>query len=126
MFEASFDHLHLRSLDPDAAGRFYVERLGATLSDRIEGPESLRVIVAFPGLRIFIERAPETTPAGGTMPHRGLEHFGLRVPNIEAAVAELEAAGVEFTMPITSRGPALRIAFLRGPDGVSIELLERK
>ena len=126
MIRASFDHIHLRSLDPDEAARFYVERLGATLADRIETPESLRVIVAFPGLRIFIERVPEGTAAGATAPHRGLEHFGLQVPDIEAAAAELMAAGVEFTMPVTARGPNLRIAFLRGPDGVSIELLERK
>jgi catechol 2,3-dioxygenase-like lactoylglutathione lyase family enzyme len=126
VFEASFDHIHLRSLDPDEAARFYVERLGATLTDRIATDDTLRVVVAFPGLRVFIERAPESTAAGTPMPHRGLEHFGLRVPDIEAAVAELEAAGVELTMPITERGPKLRIAFLRAPDGVSVELLERK
>ncbi len=126
MFQASFDHIHLRSVDPDETGRFYVERLGARLSDRIETADSLRVVVAFPGLRILIERVPPGTTAGATPPHRGLEHFGLEVSDIEAAVAELMAAGVEFTMPVTARGPGLRIAFLRGPDDVSIELLERK
>jgi lactoylglutathione lyase len=126
MFQATFDHIHLRSPDPDGAGRFYVERLGATLADRIEGPDSLRVVVTFPGLRILIERVPAGTAAGATPPHRGLEHFGLQVPDIDSAVSELLAAGVAFTMPVTVRGPGLRIAFLRGPDDVSIELLERK
>ena len=36
MFDATFDHLHLRSLDPDAAARFYVDNLGASLADRLE------------------------------------------------------------------------------------------
>jgi catechol 2,3-dioxygenase-like lactoylglutathione lyase family enzyme len=126
MFEAAFDHFHLRSLDPDEAARFYVEHLGAEISNRVETDTSLRVILVLAGLRLFIERAPETTPAGPSMPYRGLEHFGLRVADIDAAVAQLERAGVEFTMPITVRGPDLRIAFLRGPDNVSIELLERK
>ena len=126
MLQASFDHIHLRSLDPDAAAQFYVERLGATLADRIETADSLRTVIAFPGLRIFIDRVPAGSPAGATPPHRGLEHFGLQVPDIDFAAAELMAAGVEFTMPVTELRQNLRIAFLRGPDGVSIELLERK
>jgi catechol 2,3-dioxygenase-like lactoylglutathione lyase family enzyme len=126
MIEASFDHIHLRSLDPDEAARFYIERLGATLSDRIETADSLRAVIAFPGLRIFIDRVPAGSATGATPPHCGLEHFGLQVPDIDAATAELMAAGVAFTMPVTELRPNLRIAFLRGPDGVSIELLERK
>ena len=126
MLQASFDHIHLRSLDPDAAASFYVERLGATLADRMETADSLRAVIAFPGLRIFIDRVPAGTPAGAMPPHRGLEHFGLQVPDLDTAAAELMAAGVEFTMPVTQLRQHLRIAFLRGPDGVSIELLERK
>jgi lactoylglutathione lyase len=126
MFEATFDHLHLRSLDPDAAGAFYVDRLGGTVANRIETADSLRVVVALGGIRLFIERAPNSMAPGATAPHRGLEHFGLTVPDLDAAIAALEADGVVFTLPATSRGHGLRIAFLLGPDDVSIELLERK
>ena len=125
MFEAVFDHIHLRSLDPDAAGRFYVDHLGARLADRIETDKLLRVAVAFSGLDIFIDRVPEGTTPAASRPHRGLEHFGLKVPDLDAAAVELKGKGIEFTLEPVEFRPGLRIAFIRGPDDVSIELLER-
>jgi catechol 2,3-dioxygenase-like lactoylglutathione lyase family enzyme len=63
--------------------------------------------------------APPTTP------YQGLDHFGLTVKGIDAVAAELKAKGAVFTKePITIR-PGVRICFLRGPQGISIELLER-
>ena len=43
----------------------------------------------------------------------------------EKRAAELKAKGAEFTMEPNDIRPGTRIAFLRGPEGVSIELLER-
>ena len=58
-------------------------------------------------------------------PCQGLDHFGLTVKDIDAVAAEIKAKGVEFTKePITIR-PGVRICFIRGPQGISIELLER-
>ena len=56
---------------------------------------------------------------------QGLDHFGLSVQEIDAVVAELKAKGAQFTMEPTTIRPGVPIAFLRGPEGVSIELLER-
>ena len=56
----------------------------------------------------------------------GLDHFGLKVTGIDAIVADLKKKGAEFTMEPNDIRPGVRIAFLRGPEGVSIELLERK
>ena len=125
MVSASLDHVHLRSLDPDAAGRFYVEMLGAAHADRIEGPDSLRVVVTFGPLRLFIERVPPGTPDAPARPHRGLEHIGLSVPDLDSAASELKARGIRFTMEPKTVRPGLRIAFISGPDDASIELLER-
>jgi lactoylglutathione lyase len=58
-------------------------------------------------------------------PYQGLDHFGLEVKGIDAVVAELKKKGAEFTMEPNDIRPGTRIAFLRGPEGVSIELLER-
>ncbi len=125
MIAVSFDHLHLRSPDPDEAARFYVECLGGRVSDRIEGPESLRVVVQLGDVRLFIERVRADTRAGAIPPHRGLEHLGLLVADLDAAAAELRGKGVPFTLDPKEVRAGLKIAFIRGPDDVSIELLER-
>ena len=58
-------------------------------------------------------------------PHQGLDHFGLEVKNIDAVVESLKAKGAVFTRGPETIRPGTRIAFLTGPEGVSIELLER-
>ena len=58
-------------------------------------------------------------------PYQGLDHFGLSVSGIDAIAAELKAKGVEFTKEPTTVRPGVRICFIRGPQGVSIELLDR-
>jgi catechol 2,3-dioxygenase-like lactoylglutathione lyase family enzyme len=118
------DHVHLRSRDPVAAAGFYVAVLGARETDRIGDPVS-RVVLDLGGLRVFIEQAPADIAPAAVPPHRGLEHIGLRVADIDAALADLEARGVALAIPLTQVNPALRTAFLDGPDGVRIELLER-
>ena len=47
------------------------------------------------------------------------------VGGIDAIAAELKAKGVEFTKEPTTIRPGVRICFIRGPQGISIELLER-
>jgi lactoylglutathione lyase len=41
-------------------------------------------------------------------------------------VADLKAKGAEFTMELNSPRPGIQICFVRGPQGTSIEVLERK
>jgi catechol 2,3-dioxygenase-like lactoylglutathione lyase family enzyme len=60
-----------------------------------------------------------------TTPYQGLDHFGLVVSGIDAIVADLKAKGVEFTRDPQTVRPGTRVAFLRAPQGVSIELLDR-
>ncbi|MBP1180131.1 VOC family protein [Methylobacterium sp. PvR107] len=120
------DHVHLRSRDAVKAGAFYVEIFGAREVKRVGDDPVQRVVLDLGGLTVFIEQAPaETTPAAPA-PCLGLEHIGLRVADIEAAMADLTARGVPVRTGITQRAPDLRIAFLEGPDGTLIEILERK
>lgn len=121
-----FDHVHLRSRDAEAAAAFYVTMFGARETNRVGIDPLQRVVLDIGGLTLFIEQAPsETNPAGPT-PCLGLEHFGFAVDDIEAALADLTGRGVELRMGITARSPGLRIAFVGGPDGALIEILERK
>ena len=57
--------------------------------------------------------------------HLGLDHIGMKVTGIDVVSAELKAKGAVFTMEPTTIHPGVRIAFIVGPENVSIELLER-
>ncbi|MBE7245461.1 MAG: VOC family protein [Actinomycetospora chiangmaiensis] len=120
------DHVHLRSRDAVKAAAFYVETFGAREVKRVADGTVQRVVLDLGGLTVFIEQAPaEISPATPT-PCLGIEHIGLRVADIEAAMADLTARNVPVRTGITERGPGLRIAFVEGPDGALIEILERR
>ncbi len=121
-----FDHIHLRSPDPDATAAYYERMFDAEVIRTTKGGKP-RVDVNLGGQMVFI--AP-VGPDDGTAdapqpPYMGLEHLGLIVSGIDDIAAELKAKGAEFTMEPTTIRPGTRIAFLRGPQNVSIELVDR-
>ncbi len=120
------DHVHLRSPDPDAAARYYTGMLGAAPVSRAEVGGVLRVVVDLGGLPLFIEQVPDSTPHLPAPPFAGMEHIALRVEGFDDAVAELTAKGAAFAAPPHQPRPGVQIAFLAAPDGVLIEILERK
>jgi len=125
MTQFIFDHIHLRSPDPEATAVFYERMFGAEVLRSTQQGEP-RVDIRLGGQIIFI--APikgDNTAPPPSMPYRGLEHIGLAVTGLDQVVAELKAKGAEFTMEATAIRPDIRICFLRGPENVAIELLER-
>src|SRR5215213_6357001 len=87
MSEFRWDHLHLRSPDPEATARYYVDVFGATPVNRVDAGGALRVIVNLAGLNLFIEQvpardarsAPPSPPWAGAHRACGDEHrCGLR------------------------------------------------
>ena len=47
------------------------------------------------------------------------------LPGFVELADQIKAKGVEFTREPTTIRPGVRICFIRGPQGISIELLER-
>lgn len=119
-----FEHLHLRSSDAVAAAAFYVDTFGAREVGREGSPIVTRMILDLCGITLFIEHAPDANPPAKPL-NRGIEHIGLAVDDIEQAVSALKQQGIAFAIDITDVRPGLRTAFLDGPDGVRIELLQR-
>jgi lactoylglutathione lyase len=126
MAKFTYDHMHLRSPNPEATARWYEQMLGAEVIRSMQEGKP-RIDLKLGGANIFI--APVTAGDGvnppPTTPYQGLDHFGLCVTGIDAIVAELKGKGVKFTKEPTTVRPGVRIAFLRAPEGVSIELLDR-
>ena len=117
-----WDHVHLRSPDPEATAAWLQDILGGEI---IRAPG--RIDVKLGGANIFI--APVTAGDGvnapPVTPYQGLDHFGLSVTGIDAIAADLKAKGVKFTREPTTVRPGTRVCFIEGPQGVSIELLDR-
>jgi len=113
-------HIHLRAPDPAAALAWYVDKVGGTigkLKDRIDG-------INYGGVWVLAQKG-ETTPSQGT----AIDHIGFRPLNVDTVVAGLKAKSVKVTTeprPLTlPSGASMRLAFIEGPDGVRIELVQR-
>ena len=125
MVTYSYDHIHLRSREPMDTARYFNQMFGAEIKESIQSDGQSRVDIDINGLIIFIAKAEESPPAGPVDPYVGLDHFGLRVENLDAAAADLKAKGAEFSMEPKDMRQGLRIAFVRAPGDIRIELLER-
>ena len=121
----TYDHIHLRSRDPMETARYFNQMFDAEIIESVQPGGQTRVDLDINGLTIFIAPADENTPSGPVDPHLGLDHFGLRVENLDVAVAELKKRGAEFAVEPYELRPGLKIAFVRTPNDVRIELLER-
>jgi catechol 2,3-dioxygenase-like lactoylglutathione lyase family enzyme len=126
MTKFTWEHIHLRSSDPEATAAWYKDKLDAEVVKSPQADGSLRIDLNLSGQKVFIAKALAGKAAEApASPYLGLDHFGLTVADIEAAVKELKAKGVTFTMDIIQARPGVRIAFLKAPENVSIELIQR-
>ena len=116
-------HTMVRITDPDASLAFYCDALGLTLLKRYDneaGRFSL-LFLAAPGdeeaqVELTYNWDPETL-AGG----RNFGHLAYAVENIYESCERLQDHGVTINRPPRDG----RMAFVRSPDGISIELLQR-
>lgn len=121
----TYDHMHLRSRDPMATARYFETMFGAEVLESVQSDGQPRVDLDLNGLTIFIARAGENVPEGPSDPYTGLDHFGLRVDDIFTAAEELKAKGAEFSTDPFQLRPGVKIAFVKAPGNIRIELLER-
>jgi lactoylglutathione lyase len=130
--EYRFDHVHLRCHDPDTVARYFETMFGVEAKRDVYPPGTLypgqaRVSFVLGGQKILLAPShPDDamTPAPA-FPYYGLEHIGLTVDDVDAACEELRAKGAEIPIGPLTRSAGLRLAFVRGPEGIMIELVQR-
>ncbi len=126
VFECVFDHVHFLCSDVQATERWFVECLGAELLRRREARGSTTTDLLLGGAMILLRGARQSEAIGEAGPARfGTDHLGLRVPDVDEAVQQLRQRGVEIFEGPAQVNPGLRIAYVRGPDQVRIELVQR-
>jgi len=125
------NHIHLKAPDPRKTAEWYTKAFNFKIvSDetRVFGDRFIRCTSEDGGMAVNISRArtKETLGPGDASAHHGLEHFGFDTEDIEADIRRLEGLGARLLEgPIQNpNGP--RIAFLKAPDDVRVELVERR
>ncbi len=122
------DHVTMTVSDLERSVAFYTGLLHFQVDHEMWIPESL--------LRIVFLRLGETILELFGPPHThgimvndineviGYKHICLLVDSVDEEYARLSAAGVQFrSTPVTVQD-SVRVAFLRDPDGMDIELIE--
>lgn len=110
-------HVHVYTPNPESTLAWYQNAFGGDIQ-KLSGDI---VGINYDGkVWLFARKRDESiAPTQG----RSLDHLGWNFSNLDEAAIRLKAAGVKFTMePRDYRG--IRIAFIEGPDGVRIELVE--
>jgi lactoylglutathione lyase len=116
-------HTMVRVTDLDASLRFYRDALGLVELKRKDYPQGRYTLVflAAPGdesaqIELTFNWDPETYTGG-----RNFGHLAYAVDDIYATCARLREHGVTVNRPPRDG----RMAFVRSPDQISIELLQR-
>ena len=113
-------HVHLRAPDPAATLGWYKQKFGgetAKLKDRIDG-------LKYSGVWLFVQRG-DAVPSDG----HAIDHIGWRTTNLAEKALQLKAQDVKFTTeprPLKlASGTIVNFAYLEGPSGAKIELVQR-
>src|SRR5437773_3669048 len=113
-------HVHLRAPDTAATLAWYKDKFGgetAKLKNRLDG-------LRYSGVWVLAAQG-EATPSEG----HAIDHIGWRTPDLDAKTKELKGQGVKFTTeprPLRlASGTTVNFAYLEGPSGAKIELVQR-
>ena len=121
-----FNHVHLISSNLEEGISFFTEVLGAELIVRRKFGTTDGASLNLGGtvVNLRLSREEEHFTAEFPPSHFGYHHIAVEVKDLDAIYQELVRKGIAFT-----KNPAMgaynRNAFIKGPDNILIELMER-
>jgi catechol 2,3-dioxygenase-like lactoylglutathione lyase family enzyme len=140
-----FDHVHLLSEDPIAAGDWYIKEFGLQRRGQTPPSRELRFrcgrqtgpsvglimddvnIIIYPvgNAKAAFPDAWKGREALETSQGHSIDHLGFRVDNLDQTLERLKKDGVKVTeAPRAAFDNKIRFAFIEGPDHIRIEVLE--
>lgn len=120
------DHLHMICGNVEEGVQYFEKMFDGRVVSRgeIRGLPAIRVDVK--GILVTVMGTAAGTgqliPGKGS---RGLDHFGFRVKDLVKTVEDLKKRGATFGVDVTAGAGGIKFAFVDGPDGSRIELVER-
>jgi len=123
-----FDHVHVISENPQSAASWYADMLGGKIVASVETRGAPQYVVAFKGATIIVRgQRPGERMGRRSGLQWGTDHFGFHVSgDFDGFCDELRKKGVIFTVEPVDFSASLRLAFIEAPDGMIVELLQRK
>ncbi len=137
------DHVGIVVDDLEAVTAFFVD-LGLKLQgegtveggwvDNVVGLEGVRAEIAMVEtpdghgrLELVKFHAPSVRGGDGHAPANtpGIRHLTFAVDDIDAAVATVQARGSELVGDVENHEDIYRLCYVRGPEGIIVELAER-
>ena len=126
-----YGHHHVNATDPEAHKKFWADTLGgAVVKVGTDGRELIRI----PNVWIFMRaQAAKGSSKGSTA-----DHIGFSVSNLQQTLDKVKANGFRIATAqespasynvkgdIAYPGPGTLLAFVYGPDDVTVELLEAR
>jgi catechol 2,3-dioxygenase-like lactoylglutathione lyase family enzyme len=121
------DHIHFRCENLEAAADYYVKVFDGKILNRAEVRGLPIVQIEIAGERFFLspKRAGDEVEPNSGKSRWGVYQIALTIEDMDATVKKLKARGAEFEGDPIAVNPSLKVAFIKGPDNVQIELLQR-
>lgn len=114
----SLNHVHLKTRDPAATRRYYMDNFGATLKmETVNGGCNLDLH----GLQLNITNLNTSQTHEQ---HYGIEHIAVNTTDYPGTLAKLRANNVTVLEELP-REIGRRVCFLLAPDGAHMELIEK-
>jgi catechol 2,3-dioxygenase-like lactoylglutathione lyase family enzyme len=120
-----FHHLHIVCKDLEKMINFFTEVLKAKLVTRQKFGTADGASLDLQGtvVNLRVSRKDEEMIEDASQSRYGYDHIGLEVEDIETEFKDLTEKGFSFFMPPTDI-PNLKIAFFKGPEDITIELVQ--
>jgi catechol 2,3-dioxygenase-like lactoylglutathione lyase family enzyme len=118
------DHFHFFCQDPERTANFFARHFDGEHYETTEMPNwrILRVRIGDIVLAFSPPRGPVVHPAPA--PSWGFDHIGITVSDLDSLLGSLREDGAEIVSEPTVSSLGVRVAMVRLPDAIRIELLQ--
>ena len=120
-----FHHVHIICRDLEKMIAFFADTLQATLIRRQKfgTADGASLDLAGVTINLRVSREDEEMSGDASQASFGFDHIGVEVDDIDATFDKFSSQGFSFIMP-PKNIPGLRIAFFKGPEDITIELVQ--
>ena len=119
------DNIHKIALvtdDVEGAVRFYTGTLGLKVVERFPNEDDEDFVFLKAG-DLILELMPQKTMDADV----GFHHISFKVGNVDDSAGELRKSGADIAVaPFNAEGTDIRLSFFNGPNGVLLQLFQRK